>query len=336
MNKKFSIIVPVYNVEKYLRKCIDSILNQTYKNFELIIVDDGSTDCSGNICDEYKLKNENIIVIHKKNGGLSSARDTGISKVTGEYIIFVDSDDWIEPNTLEVLNNIVSKREYDMIIYGIFMDYYAKEVKTEEISLPTKSYNSVQRYLDEFEKYRISGLFGYVCNKLYRSEVIKLNKIEFGEYVYPEDVYFNFKVLPKCNNILVIENIFYHYIHRSRETLSKAKRDTLKITNQMYDNTIDFLKNNNSYEINERYIQTSYLECIISYIVNEISREKDLNKRLKRIYKDYRVRNALDSYDSNIKFFRIMYIFMKYNMIKSSEILLKLYNIYIKFNKKYR
>lgn len=97
---KISIIVPVYNVEKYLRKCIDSILNQTFKDFELILIDDGSTDESGKICDEYNLKDNRIKVIHKENGGLSSARNAGLDIAQGEYIGFVDSDDWIESDQI--------------------------------------------------------------------------------------------------------------------------------------------------------------------------------------------------------------------------------------------
>ena len=116
---KISIIVPVYNVEKYLRKCVDSILNQTFKDFELILVDDGSIDTSGKICDEYNLKDNRIKVIHKENGGLSSARNAGLDIAQGEYIGFVDSDDWIELDMYEELYKICKENDTDVGIVGI-------------------------------------------------------------------------------------------------------------------------------------------------------------------------------------------------------------------------
>ena len=116
---KFSILVPVYNVEKYIRECIDSVLKQGYGNFELVLVDDGSTDTSGLICDEYAAKDERIKVFHKPNGGLMSARRTGIANAAGDYFIFVDSDDFIAENTLEVLAENIAKTGADCIVYGI-------------------------------------------------------------------------------------------------------------------------------------------------------------------------------------------------------------------------
>ena len=105
-SKLVSVIIPVYNVERYLKKCIDSILNQTYKNLEIILVDDGSTDCSSKICDEYAKNDTRILVIHKANGGQSEARNIGISESKGEYIFFVDSDDYIEYNAIETMLEI--------------------------------------------------------------------------------------------------------------------------------------------------------------------------------------------------------------------------------------
>ena len=329
MNNKISIVVPVYNVEKYLNKCIDSILNQTKNNFELILVNDGSTDSSGDICDEYKLKYPNIEVIHKNNGGLSSARDAGIYAASGEYIMFVDSDDWIEPNTIEILNGVIAENKYDVIIYGLFMDFEINNFESYAIVAQDKVYNSIELYLNEFEMYRSSTLFGYAWNKLYKLNIIKMNKLEFGEYVYPEDVYFNFKILPYCNNIRVVNKSLYHYIHRERETLSKLKRDTLLVSNQVYDKTVEFLKMNNSYEVNEIYVNTTYLESIMLYIVNVLSLNKNYKKDLDEIYNDIKVRNALSSFSSKVKFFKIMYIFMKYKMVLTTVRFLKIYR-YIK------
>lgn len=116
MNKiKFSVIVPVYNVEKYIEECLDSILKQDYDNYEILLIDDGSTDNSGNICEIYAAKNEKIKVFHKKNGGLSSARNIGIEKATGDYLVFVDSDDYIAPWSLSEFYKVLKKGKFDVL-----------------------------------------------------------------------------------------------------------------------------------------------------------------------------------------------------------------------------
>lgn len=115
MTEKVSIIVPVYNVEQWLDECIESIINQTYKNLEIILVDDGSKDNSGVICDKWKLKDDRIIVIHKKNGGLSSSRNAGLDIFTGEYVTFCDSDDYIEKETIESMLNTLKEKKVDIV-----------------------------------------------------------------------------------------------------------------------------------------------------------------------------------------------------------------------------
>ena len=121
--KKISVIVPVYNVERYLKRCIESIINQTYKDLEIILVDDGSTDSSGNICDEYKKIDKRISVIHKKNGGLSDARNEGLKVVTGTYIAFVDSDDFLDLDMYEYMQKNIEKENADIVICGTKIDY---------------------------------------------------------------------------------------------------------------------------------------------------------------------------------------------------------------------
>lgn len=123
MNPKISVIVPVYNVEKFLRRCIDSILAQTFTDFELLLIDDGSKDKSGEICDEYAAKDARIRVFHKQNGGVSSARNLGIDKAQGEWVYFVDSDDWIEIETLSIVQSI-DMRKIGIIKFGYYEDFY--------------------------------------------------------------------------------------------------------------------------------------------------------------------------------------------------------------------
>ena len=118
-----SVIVPVYKVEQYLPQCIESIINQTYRNLEIILIDDGSPDNCGKICEEYAQKDKRIKVFHKKNGGLSDARNYGIARASGEYLAFVDSDDWIEPDMYEVLVNWIEDHQTDIVSCGFFLSF---------------------------------------------------------------------------------------------------------------------------------------------------------------------------------------------------------------------
>ena len=140
MASKISVIIPVYNVEQYLEKCLDSILNQTYKNIEIILVNDGSIDKSGLICDEYSRKYNNIKVFHKENGGVSSARNLGIDNATGQYLAFIDPDDYIDVNMYEILVEKI------LLIFSIINPIYLKNTKTPTF---TKSVN-IKYFLDFF------------------------------------------------------------------------------------------------------------------------------------------------------------------------------------------
>ena len=136
-----SVIVPVFNVEKFLEKCVSSITNQTYKNLEILLVDDGSTDNSGTICDNFSKNDNRLKVFHKKNGGLSDARNYGIERATGSYIMFIDSDDWIENDTIELLLDKTIEEKSDIVVFGISKDY---DDGRRKIRIPTVSgtYNS--------------------------------------------------------------------------------------------------------------------------------------------------------------------------------------------------
>ena len=126
MTEKITVIVPVYNVENYLNKCLDSLINQTYKNLEIIVINDGSTDNSGTICQEYAQKDNRIVYIEKENGGLSDARNAGLDRMTGSYVTFVDSDDWIEQDYVEVLYNKLTEHQADVSV-GNYYSYNEDE-----------------------------------------------------------------------------------------------------------------------------------------------------------------------------------------------------------------
>ena len=142
MSKLVSIVVPVYNVEKYLERCVDSLINQTYKNIEIILVDDGATDNSGELCDKLLFKDSRIKVFHKLNGGLSDARNYGINQATGEYLLFVDSDDWVENEIVEKLYNSIEQNSADISVCG-FNDLVDDTITNKRGPVENKTLNSI-------------------------------------------------------------------------------------------------------------------------------------------------------------------------------------------------
>lgn len=213
-NPLISVIVPVYNVEQYLVQCVDSILNQEYENFELLLVDDGSTDKSGDICDVYGKRDKRVRVFHKKNGGVSSARNVGLDNTKGEWIAFVDSDDIVTPNYLSGLYSDV-RSDVDWVIQGFYTFKDGKECKLlQNVILETKRY----------EKSDIRHLIldtclntnGYIFSKLYRTRLISIRNIRFPEYFsFCEDYYFVFNYLDAIENH-VVYSLKRNYCYRDR------------------------------------------------------------------------------------------------------------------------
>ena len=205
-----SVIVPVYNVEPYLRKCLDSILNQTYRNLEIIIVDDGSTDDSGKICDEYH--DSRIQVFHTENRGLSAARNLGLDHAAGQYIGFVDSDDWIEPDMYEVLLNKALETGADVVECGV---YITSQNKTEE----KKRRNSILSGADAVGELLQDKLADNAWNKLYIKQCFLT--IRFPEGMIFEDIATTYKVFAAANLVAIVDAVEYHYIRR-RGSLSRV------------------------------------------------------------------------------------------------------------------
>ena len=210
-----SIIVPVYNAEQYLDKCVDSIVNQTYTNLEIILVDDGSPDNCGAICDEYAKKDSRIKVIHKSNGGLSSARNAGLDNSTGEYIGFIDSDDVIEPEMYEKMLKNIQNTNADVCMCGCKIINEQGELLLED-NFSNKVYN-----IDEIIEEIILPLKTSVCDKLYKKELIGLIRFLQGR-IHGEDLLFSLNLLANDLSISAIRGAYYRYIkHPSSITTSK-------------------------------------------------------------------------------------------------------------------
>ena len=215
-NPLVSVIVPVYNVEKYLKRCLDSIVNQTYKNIEVICIDDGSPDNSINILREFEKKDNRIKIIRQKNMGLSKARNVGIDYSSGKYILFVDSDDCIENNMVELMLKKIEDNKLDLVICGntyvsADTDIDVVDLKKLEELLPGKVTG------EEYFKIVTSktNLFtATACNKIYKTEMIKNKKIRFPEGKLYEDLMFSFKYLLTCSSVGIVTEAMYNYFIR--------------------------------------------------------------------------------------------------------------------------
>lgn len=228
--KKVSIIVPVYNIENFISGCIESLINQTYTNIEIILVDDGSTDGSAALCDEYAKKGSQIKVIHKQNGGLSSARNTGLSVAKGTYIMFVDGDDYLSLNAVELLVNLLSKSDTDFIQF----DYLETESEYSQ-NIDRTVFNPVviSNTKAIFEKlYDIGGAAASACTKFYKKELF--NNLSFKEGIIHEDEYFTTYLLQNAKSVMYIPCKLYYYVMRQnsivKSKFSKKKFDSLFIS----------------------------------------------------------------------------------------------------------
>ena len=220
-----SVIVPVYKVEPFLRRCVDSILTQTYQNLEIILVDDGSPDNCGKICDEYAAQDPRVKVIHRENGGLSAARNTGMENASGEYLAFIDSDDWIEPWSMEIMRKLAA--EHDADIAEAALRYY-RPWKPERLYYEGKNTKKVTVYTNEqalkqlyFGPELLNNLSISACTKLYRAQFLKEKNLRFAEGYLHEDVEFTPRVLFFANKIVTYDDSFYNYnIHLGQDSIS--------------------------------------------------------------------------------------------------------------------
>ncbi len=248
MNKKealISIIVPVYKVEEYLNKCIDSILNQAYKNLEVILVDDGSPDRCGEICDEYAQKDDRVRVVHKQNGGLSDARNAGIDAATGEYLMFVDSDDYIHPEMAAKLYEALARDEADMALCNfLYVDENGEKTDEENDNSPIKDevLTRDEAFCKALRSYK-KWYYVVAWNKLYKKEIFKTLRFPYGKV--HEDEFVIHKVLGACAKISCISDPLYYYVQRTGSIMSaeySVKR--LDIVEAFFDRTEFFLERN--------------------------------------------------------------------------------------------
>ena len=210
MNPMISVIVPIYNVEKYLARCVDSIVNQTYKNLEIILVDDGSPDRCPRMCDDYAEKDSRIKVVHKKNGGLSDARNEGMAVATGEYISFIDSDDYVSDDFFECLLDVMNKENSDIAECSVVKFYEDNRFDEFSDDLSVKTYDTQDAMSALIAE---NPFHQHVWNKLYKTELVK--DIPYAVGKLNEDEFWTYRVFGRANKVARINKTMYYYFQRS-------------------------------------------------------------------------------------------------------------------------
>lgn len=281
---RISVILPCYNVEKYIAKSIQSVLDQSYTDFELLVIIDGSPDNSKAIAES--LTDSRITVYEKPNGGLSDARNYGLERAQGEFVYFMDSDDWIEPDLLEKTIKVLEEQNLNVVVFGYIQDDEDKEgnlvASTETI--PRLSVLKQEDKNTEVNAHLL-GLLGYAWNKVYRRSFLTVNNLNFEKGMsLVEDILFNVQVYEKLNEIYFINKAFYHYLNRPNATLIKQyhpdsfqlKLKRNKVLQQLFENW--------NFQNKEETIAFSQIHGIRYCIHNMFSYKNDLSFREKTIY----------------------------------------------------
>lgn len=235
-----SVIVPIYNVEKYLERCVNSILEQTYQNIEVILVDDGSPDSCPKLCDDFAEKDNRVKVVHKENGGLSDARNAGMNIATGEITAFIDSDDWIDKNMFDDMYSRMTEDNSDIVSCGVNSVY---DYCTWEIPLEKDDEHYLLDRTEAMKELLTDGkLKQHVWNKLYKTDIIK--NIPFEKGKYHEDVFWSYQAVAAAEKVSVVKTGYYYYIQRSDSIMgaeySEKRLDALDAMKQR----CEFMKDN--------------------------------------------------------------------------------------------
>lgn len=334
MSKKVSVIVPVYNVEKFLNRCVKSIVGQSYQNLEIILVNDGSTDGSPAICDQWESCDHRIKTIHKKNGGLSSARNAGLEKATGDYIMFEDSDDWLDKELIRKCVNRMQEDNSDMVIFG-YRKVNEEEKKLGEFTFGNQSYSREEMTSQLFQRI-LEMSFGYAWNKMYHLETIKKSGLKFdGEIIDREDLVFNIQLLNYLNKISYLEFVGYSYLQRGTSLLHNASLSRMKSVNIFCKKIDDIYIDNLA--VKKKVYNMNVLHYLSDCIIKNIFWNDDLNKKEKLRWMEEVIRECpstdkLYQDCDNPKHLQVLYKAMKtgkaiwfYRYVRMSDLKRKIY-----------
>lgn len=276
-----SIIVPVYNMMTLLRRCLNSILNQSYYNLEIILINDESTDDSGSICEEYCRKDNRITVIHKKNGGLSAARNTGINLAKGKYIAFIDSDDFVHKDYIKILYNFIVEFHADIAIcdYEIGNGNVLHSYDNDDLFYVTTSENLLKTW-----HYKNKKIETVVWNKLYKRELF--NNIRFPEGYSFEDIHVSHLLIAAASKVVIVKRKLYYYYQRSDSiihTITKAK-----IQEGFYAQNvrIQYFKDQGYENVVKRLNVKKLKFCMRNYFIIQSSELKEYKNTILQLYQD--------------------------------------------------
>lgn len=298
---KLSIIIPIYNAEKYLERCIDSILLQSFQDFELILVNDGSTDRSRFICESYAQRDNRVILINKPNGGSSSAKNIGLSHARGQYIEFVDADDYLDKEYIEHLWTGCDEYDADVCIGNVsFTKIRNSDIKSKKHVEMKRGYFTLKDFLMFYPQYMPKAIIGAPWNKLYKKEIIDAYEIKFDTKIKNnEDTHFNYWYLSKCSSVYVSDEPYYNYVDENVSSASRSYIPNLfDIYLMTYDKAIKFLKDTGVYEHNIGFQRQYFINLVIgamNQIVlckNRLSRSDKL-KQIKKIVNNIKVEEAV-------------------------------------------
>lgn len=290
-----SIIVPIYNIEEYLQQCIESLVSQTYENLQIILVDDGSIDHSGELCDQFAEADKRIITIHKENGGLTSARKAGIETAQGEYVMVVDGDDWLDVNTVEQCVTAALANHSDCVMFGYIREYgdnsienqlfendFVYNCKESKEKIFRRLIGPIGTELNHPEKL---DNFGTICMKLYKYETIRKGKfVSEREIGTNEDTVFNIYALRQCSSITYINKCFYHYRKTNQQSITmKYKPDLCNKWDKMYQEFYYCIKQEDAPELYYKAFYNRIACGMIGLGLNEIIAKDSLLSIRKRI-----------------------------------------------------
>lgn len=300
-NPLVTVIVPAYNTEKYIRKCIDSVVNQTYKNLEVIIVNDGSPDKCGEIAEEYSSLDKRVRVIHKENGGLSSARNAGMEEAKGHYICFTDSDDWINSDAISSLVAKAVKEKSDIVMPDRFNKVFQSGTKREELLFTQyEGLDSVEDFVIDIIVAK--GRAWRATSVLYKTEIIKDNNIEFPIGYTAEDIVFNLDYLSKVNKLSVIREATLN-VNKRNDSITASYRSNFPEIALFIDEQIERFISSNVSDIEKANLARDSLlrRNIILFITLEMSKKnnKTYEESRKRIYSVLNMTRVSEAFSRN-------------------------------------
>ena len=313
-----SIVVPVFNAEKYLSRCIDSIISQTFINFECILVDDGSTDSSLKICEHYSQSDDRIILIHQKNSGVSATRNKGIEIAKGRYVCFVDSDDYIKSNMYEELVSGINKSDTDVICCGYIENNKICTLTKEDFIFDKDNVIEVVHYLE------MGQAFGIVYNKLYKKTILDNYKIRFFNSIkFGEDMLFSLNYFRHVKSALISSGYYYYYVHENLGSVTKHRVsfDECTFRFENVSNIFRELDNNNKSLCYSELLAKDFVYTV-ALLLRLYSEKKKSEERLlvinklKKFYTENRAKNK----------FRTTLVAITYKML--THFPAKLFNMY--------